>query len=429
MYSEPYKSSETMQAPTEQPFTMAKARGKSSSNKTTLGNNGYQPSRYQKKQGSGYQGKNNNQGTNYQIKVATQQSENTQSLYKTDLMRLKECRESGKPFKVIINSDAKYVMRNVCGTKTDHVNNITVVASQQKPNDFIMNKIHAQNRKRSDSKLSFLVFCCHTAVKIDNVNLLKDIVKILSEFMTEAEIFDARYGDSEYNLINIAAWNNSIGGLRYCVGKGVDINIINNDGESIFQMLENGVAHQNKGLSKNSTTARVNNDNYKKCVKFLQDSIKHTGVSERVEDTKAFTMPTTPVKESVATVETTATATTVLTPEAKKNTKVPIAPKKRPPLKPQSAPNKVTSVFAALDIDSDTESEEEEEEKEEIKISHNDDTAGREHANQKISEIYNMVTSKSMSELGEIVTEMQVDMSTELIKFMNDSMASEGLTF
>ena len=200
----------------------------------------------------------------------------------SDIERLEDCRSRGISFEVRILSEDKQMIRSDCGLKTDHQKHRTEHKSAQVSNATIIRNISNRNIRKHNSKFSYSIFAAHTAIKINNVTLLDDIVKMVIGFgMTMDEIMDARYGDDAYNLLNMAAWNNALGCLKFCIGRGADISFINKRGENIYKMLENGCHHL---TNMNPQMASINEANYRACDAYINGAFTMLANADREED-------------------------------------------------------------------------------------------------------------------------------------------------
>ena len=187
------------------------------------------------------------------------------------MSRLDNCRKDKKPFIVYMISKDKHTLRENLGLQTNHETHQTGIVTEQLTNSAIIGGINMRNRqdKFKKSKLSYTLFAAHTAIKINNAKLLGDIVGILIGFgMTIEEVLDARYGDDSYNLINVAAWNNSLGGLQFCVAKNADINFINKANEDIIQMLDAGCVSLKK---MNPYSSKIYESNCTNCKEYIAE--------------------------------------------------------------------------------------------------------------------------------------------------------------
>lgn len=358
-----------------------------------------------------------------------------------DMERLALARETGTHFKVKISSYIKKIVRDDCGIKTDHDKNRSDVSYEQKPNNVILRNIASQNRKSPKTAISFLVFSSFAATKIDNVELVKSIVNMLKEYMTIDEILEAKYGDDEYNLINTAAWNLSIGVLRFCVSSGANIKLRNKAGETIYDMLDGGKDHAFKYNNKKNARSGIIEANYRKCTDYIRESERNASMFARVEDeSKGFSYKKkTPEKESVTKNETKDETKAVAKAVAKAETQVDEysftvakkSSKKKQPVKTQAPVlKKTTTMFSAFGSDSEDEDESEDDEdmKKGEEKKYDMDADGREYANSKICKVYDSL-SLPADELSTMVHEMQNDMSEDLVKYMMKCMADEGLEF
>ena len=211
-------------------------------------------------------------------------SDNRKINYTDEVSKVQICRKRNISFQINILSEVKKIVRDAYGIYTNHeAHTSTAVSRQCSNNKVILDTFIAKASRNRRNCVSFMLFACQQATKIDNDNLLDMISNyiITTYGMTIEEILDARYQDDQCNLIIKAAWNNSESCLRWCVMKGADINFVhnNNEGqqEKIGDVLTAGrnqrlaIQEENKKNNKPYNIDGVTN-RYNACAKFINDT-------------------------------------------------------------------------------------------------------------------------------------------------------------
>lgn len=188
--------------------------------------------------------------------------------------QLRISRANDTPFEININSSLKQIVRDVCGLHTDHNAWTTQHSTTQKSNDKIMSIITTQLNRKYSNSISFALFCCQAAVKIDNPKLLlmiKDVI-IKRYGLTFTEIINAVYQNGS-NLVNAAAWNCSMPCLRVCVANGANLNFTNGYGETALVVMKKG---RDNLIKLDPASKKIIDANYEECRQYFIDAQQRT---------------------------------------------------------------------------------------------------------------------------------------------------------
>lgn len=337
---------------------------------------------------------------------------NRKQTFRTDQERLAYCTEHNVPFKIFTTSEVKDTMRKLLGNKANReLNRTETVERQKKSNDAIFHDVTTRARSRPDSAITYLLYCAHAVLKNHNIGLLTSISNHLVKNygLTMAQVLDSRYGDSEFSLLNTAAWNLDKAGMAFCVSNGADIDFVNKSGENIDQVMRGGYRQRlepkqdrnGKLIPLDEMSKRLQKTHYNNCIEYISE-LRQLQAEEKT-------------REALPEVE-----IFKFTPKEDKSTK---KEAKTPTKTPAKATTKApTNAFSAFEDDSD-----EEEKDEENTINHNFDDAGKEYVATIMGELCELYMDDApVEQLRTIMESKSTDMCPELIEFMRSEFDNSG---